>query len=281
MGQTSAKTVSWWGTEPPVTEEPWAMENQGTTRQPAGTEVPRMREEPWETTAPSERELIWAIEDQRRTRPPAKTEEPWMTEHQHWMPPTREPTSTTEEPYDPDCYNINFGIVMHPSQCSMIILCSFGMGEELHCPGGEIFSWKTLSCGPDNSCSEYFEGHGNNHLLESEACKRHTQKYAEHPYEFYQYVDCANLTTLSCPSDQIFRWDYQRCLPGSQTSNQLQPVSVNCGFWGQKAHPYLCEQYFQCQGWIPSLKSCPHGRIFHSPSNGCRRGNFQTCQYTD
>lgn len=224
----------------------------------------------WEPTATTS---SWLLERSTETTPPSETAEPVTSTV------TEEPFETTTSLSSLNCDRISRGIAMHPSECSKFVICEQNNGFDVECPQGEIFSWKTLSCGTGNSCSKYFEGHENTYSLESEACKRQTQTLAEHPYEFKQYVDCANLTTRSCPSNRIFRWKYQRCLPGSQASNQLQSVSANCGFWGETAHPYLCEQYFQCRVWVSSLKTCPNGSIYHASSKSCRRGNFQTCQY--
>ncbi|KFB49433.1 AGAP011616-PA-like protein [Anopheles sinensis] len=280
----------------PETEEPWPTTVPPETQEPSMTQPPAVTEEPWwTTTPPPETEDPWPTTVLPETEKPSTTQPPAVTEEPLWTttppPETEEPSTTqppalTQEPSEMstassslNCDGISLGIVSHPSQCNKFVLCRNNYGWEVECPDGEIFSWKTLSCGTENSCSEYFEGHGNYNSLESEACKRQAQTYADHPYEFSKYVDCAKLTILSCPRNRIFRWKYQRCLPGSLTTNQLQSVSANCKFWGKKPHPYLCEQYFQCRVWASSLKSCPNGSIFHSPSNRCRQGNFQTCQY--
>ncbi|KFB49432.1 AGAP011616-PA-like protein [Anopheles sinensis] len=225
----------------------------------------------WETTQTTS---TWLPESSTETgTSPPETEAPFSSTV------TEEPLETSTASSSLNCGGISRGIVMHPSECNKFVFCHQNYGWEVECPQGEIFSWKTLTCGTANSCTEYFEGYSNKYSLESEACKRQTQTFAEHPYEFKLYVDCASLTIRSCPSNRIFRWKYQRCLPGSQSTNQLQSVSANCGFWGERAHPYLCEQYFQCRVWVSSLKTCPNGSIYHSPSKRCRTGNFQTCQY--
>uniref|UniRef100_A0AAG5DGR5 Chitin-binding type-2 domain-containing protein n=1 Tax=Anopheles atroparvus TaxID=41427 RepID=A0AAG5DGR5_ANOAO len=258
-----------------TTEEPPETMNEPatTTEVPSeSTEVPATTEEPSETTDdPLESTEVPATTDVPREttdEPPETTEEPATT--------TAVPSTTTVGP-SIECANIKNGIVMHPFDCQKYIVCHDGMATILACPLGQIFSWKTLSCDTSNICTEYSTGF---ETLESVACRRQTAAYAEHPFLPYQYVDCANLATRSCARNTIFRWKYQRCLPGSQATNQLQPVKGRCGFWGQKRHPYLCEQYYQCRFWVVKKKTCGTGLIYDASRKKCRSGNFQTCQFS-
>ncbi|XP_040161972.1 uncharacterized protein LOC120899812 [Anopheles arabiensis] len=185
-----------------------------------------------------------------------------------------QPENTTAEPSLLCLHNPN-GIVPHPSDCDKYIVCSGGLQTVQSCGYRENFSWKKLGCGEDVSCSEYFNGYAR--TLESVACNRQSLPLAEHPYEVGTYIDCGAQESVSCAEDTIFRWNYQRCLPGLVATNELQSAAPNCGAFGKSAHPYLCEKYFKCVFWISSLENCPADMIYSAVGNECVPGNFQTC----
>ena len=185
-----------------------------------------------------------------------------------------QPEITTAEPSLLCLHNPN-GIVPHPSDCDKYIVCSGGLQTVQSCGYRENFSWKKLGCGEDVSCSEYFNGYAR--TLESVACKRQSLPLAEHPYEVGTYIDCGAQESVSCVEGTIFRWNYQRCLPGLVETNELQSAAPNCGAFGKSAHPYLCEKYFKCVFWISSLENCPADMIYSAEGNECVPGNFQTC----
>uniref|UniRef100_A0A182MGT2 Chitin-binding type-2 domain-containing protein n=1 Tax=Anopheles culicifacies TaxID=139723 RepID=A0A182MGT2_9DIPT len=158
-------------------------------------------------------------------------------------------------------------IVAHLNDCRKYVLCEDGV-EQMHtCPEGEQFSWKKLACGVDFPCAEYFEGQGNS--LEAVACARQPLQLAEHPYDVGMYVDCNEEKHRNCEDGTIFRWNYQRCLPGVVSTNELKSASANCGAFGKSSHPYLCEKFFKCFFWISSLNSCPVGMIYSATLEEC------------
>uniref|UniRef100_A0A182RAM4 Chitin-binding type-2 domain-containing protein n=1 Tax=Anopheles funestus TaxID=62324 RepID=A0A182RAM4_ANOFN len=175
------------------------------------------------------------------------------------------------------CLTNKNGLVAHASDCDKFVVCEDGI-EKIHtCPQGEQFSWKKLACGVDFPCGEYVERQGTS--LEAVACAKQTLLLAEHPYDVDKYVDCKDKELRSCDTGTIFRWNYQRCLPGVVSTNELKSASPNCGAFGQSSHPYLCEKYFKCFFWISSLKSCPLGMIYNATQEVCTSGDFQTCSF--
>ncbi|XP_052889182.1 uncharacterized protein LOC128297553 [Anopheles moucheti] len=173
--------------------------------------------------------------------------------------------------------NVN-GIVAHASDCDKFVVCENGI-EEIHaCPEGEQFSWNKLVCGVGFPCGEYVERPTDSTSLEAEACARQTLLLAEYPYGVGAYVDCKDKVIQSCDDGTIFRWNYQRCLPGAVSTNELSSASANCGAFGKSSHPYLCEKYFKCIFWISSLRSCAAGMIYSAAHEECIAGNFQTCK---
>uniref|UniRef100_A0A182K5E6 Chitin-binding type-2 domain-containing protein n=1 Tax=Anopheles christyi TaxID=43041 RepID=A0A182K5E6_9DIPT len=184
------------------------------------------------------------------------------------------PEITTQEP-SPYCRSNPNGIVPHPADCDKYIVCEGSLGTVHFCPHNEQFSWKKLGCGADFSCSDYFNGY--ERTLESVACGRQSLGLAEHPYEVGSYIDCNAQESHSCDDGTVFRWNYQRCLPGEVATNELKSAAPHCGAFGESPHPYLCEKYFKCIFWISSLKTCPLGMIYSTAESECVAGNFQTC----
>uniref|UniRef100_A0A182YLS8 Chitin-binding type-2 domain-containing protein n=1 Tax=Anopheles stephensi TaxID=30069 RepID=A0A182YLS8_ANOST len=169
------------------------------------------------------------------------------------------------------------GVVAHPSDCDKYVVCEEGIAKTHTCPQGEQFSWRKLACGASYSCEGYFNHSTSS--LEAVACSRQSLHRAEHPYEVGMYVDCQAVELRSCDEGSIFRWNYQRCLPGAVSTNELKTADASCGAFGKSPHPYLCEKFFKCFFWISGLQSCPLGTIYSAAQEECIEGDFQTCTF--
>lgn len=171
------------------------------------------------------------------------------------------------------------GIIPHPDECNMFIVCTNGVSSSHNCPHGEILRPELPFCvAGDSETCEFLDG----------VCVGRPDGFViEHPNYCGSFIWCqgGQVQIHPCPAGEILREDMQFCVPGDLNTCEFSPVENMCDGRMEDLrfpHPDRCDQVVICSGGSHSVQSCPPYTIVQPGSIQCVPGNPESCDlYTD